>query len=111
MRLLITNDWDDVLGDASSSLSGTGGRLKFCGKVSKKIAAETRNLGEKHLIERFERLTGFFCYLDYQSEFWDLLKVLLQNKPEDPKNRVAFFKNLPALYLVIIIPMRTIILT
>lgn len=90
-----------MLGEAVSSFTGTAGKFKFCGKVSKKIAAETRNLGQKDLIERFERLTAFFCYLDYQAEFWDLIKVLVQGKVEEAKNRVAYYKNLPALYLVL----------
>lgn len=95
----MTNDWDDVLGDPAANMSSSTS-FKFCGSISKRIASEMNSLKEQNLVERFEKLTGFFCYLDYQAEFWDLVKVITQGKIEDSKNRIAYFKNLPALYLV-----------
>lgn len=76
------------------------GSLELCGQVSKSLAKELLGGESKSLIDTYEKLTGLFVYLDYQSELWDLVRVILEGKMENPKNRIAYYQSLHSFYLV-----------
>ena len=67
--------------------------------ASKQLAAALQG-GGSNQIAFYEDLTGFFTSLDYQKEFWNLIKVLLENKEEDSSNRIGYYKNIIKLYQV-----------
>jgi len=98
LRVLVTNDWDDILGIAPTSLNSKTELLKLCGTVSRRVAQETGN-STNDPIEYYDKILSFFSYLDYQKEFWDISRAILKNRNEDVSNRVVSLVNLPSIYL------------
>jgi len=98
LRVLVTNDWDDILGIAPTSLDSKTELLKLCGTVSRRVAQETGN-STNDPIEYYDKILSFFSYLDYQKEFWDISRAILKNRNEDVSNRVVSLVNLPSIYL------------
>ncbi len=68
--------------------------------MSKSLAKESLGGENKSPIDTYEKLAGFFIYLDYQSELWDLIRVILEGKDENHKNRIAYYQGLHSFYLV-----------
>lgn len=70
LRVLVTNDWDDIMGIAPTTLDVKTDLLKLCGAVSRRVANETGNL-TNDLIEYYDKILGFF------SVIWRIEEYLL----------------------------------
>jgi WD40 repeat protein len=99
LRVVISNDWKDVLGNPPTGINIQKEALKLSGAVSKKLCSEIEGT-ETYSVDYFQKIMDFFSYLDYQKEFWDIIKAILKGKNEDPNNRIMSLQNLPITYLV-----------
>jgi FOG: WD40 repeat len=59
LRVIISNDWDDVIGNPSSGFTSQKDPLKLMGAGTKKIFSEVQSL-QKYSVEYFQKILDFF---------------------------------------------------